>query len=83
MTLDEAVVAFTKICKSLGLDPKIERKKNTVVFYFKFDERRLRKLLDTVANVADIHGGPPEIYILKGEADMPKNRYVKTGWYND
>ena len=83
MTLEEAKAAFLKTCEDLNIKPqKIKKGGNKIVIYLPFADKN-HDLLNQVADVEDLHGDPPNRYVLESEADVPQGGYVKTGTYND
>ena len=78
-----ALSLFIEICKKVGIEPiavhTVSFGRLSVIFNFKDD---LDRVLGAVAEVVDLHGDPPDEYILEHLA-IPENEYVMTGEYND
>ncbi len=88
MSLEEAKDAFLAVCEKHDLTPSESVKKKEGVpvkieFEFEFRSEQLSALLGELANIEDMHGDPPNQYILIPDTGFAPNTYTKTGSYND
>jgi len=82
MNLIDANLAFSETLAKHGIVPKnVKEEKDSVVFHLPFSDKN-HDLLHDVAKVEDLHGDPPNVYILS-EQHVPHGEYIKTGSYND
>jgi len=83
MSQEDAVQSFLETAKKYDLTaPKVHVKADGVYVKFKDLEEDLSALLDEIADVADLRGDPPSIYIFR-PVNVPENGYAKTGQWAD
>ena len=81
MELPMAIETFRKQCESVGCKLEIGQYGAAAIADITGDTLAL---LQAVANIRDLHGDPPDRYLLVGETDLEWDaEYVKTGRYND
>ena len=85
-SLTRAKEIFLQICENFGIDVDEEIEDLSGVKFTLSNDIKLHnnlgRLLCSLANVEDLHGDPPDTYILC-ENGVPDGVYRKTGTYND
>lgn len=77
MPLEDAKNTFLMICRDFGVVPEVTERA-AVTFTLPFSEANY-DILRAVANVEDIKGDPPNVYVLREVVTPPEGYYGKTG----